>query len=220
MANFWRRYRVLLIILAITLVIIFIITRGMEPKVWMSILLSGVTLAALYFLLASGLSLIFGLMDVLNFAQGAIFVMGAYVGLSMFMNPRLFFNTMPFFLAVAAGAVLTERLGMYLWRRVRTERARRVLWWVLLIVAGGIIALALRNFPIRALNAFNVTAVGGVVPTAEAQEAMGIMFRRMAVLFAGGLVFGLMLAPKERKEERPRRPVWQTAIIVVARAGP
>ena len=85
----WKRNRVLLIILAVALVIIFVITRGMEPKVWMSILLSGITLAALYFLLASGLSLVFGLMDVLNFAQGAIFVMGAYVGLSTFMNPRL-----------------------------------------------------------------------------------------------------------------------------------
>jgi branched-chain amino acid transport system permease protein len=42
------------------------------------------------------------------------------------------------------------------------------------------------------------------------------MFRRMAVLFAGGLVFGIMLAPKERHEERPRRPMWQTAAIVVA----
>jgi branched-chain amino acid transport system permease protein len=155
-------------------------------------------------------------MDVLNFAQGAIFVMGAYVGLSTFMNPRLLFNTMPFFLAVAAGAVLTERFGMYLWRQVRTNRGRRILWWVLLIVAGGIIALALRNFPIRAINAFNVTAVGGTVSTAEAQEPLGIMFRRMAVLFAGGLVFGTMLAPKERHEERPRRPVWQTAAIVVA----
>jgi branched-chain amino acid transport system permease protein len=105
---------------------------------------------------------------------------------------------------------------MYLWRQVRTNRGRRILWWVLLIVAGGIIALALRNFPIRAINAFNVTAVGGTVSTAEAQEPLGIMFRRMAVLFAGGLVFGIMLAPKERQEERPRRPVWQTMAIVVA----
>jgi branched-chain amino acid transport system permease protein len=109
-----------------------------------------------------------------------------------------------------------ERFGIYLWRQVHTNRGRRILWWVLLILAGGIIALALRNFPIRALNAFNVTAVGGTVPTAEAQEPLGIMFRRMAILFAGGLVFGMMLAPKERHEERPRRPVWQTAAIVVA----
>jgi len=216
MTRMWRRYRALIIILAVALLIIYVITRGMEPKVWMSILLSGVTLAALYFLLASGLSLVFGLMDVLNFAQGAIFVTGAYMGLSTFLNPRLLFNTLPFFLAIAAGAVVTERLGIVLWRRVDTSQRRRILWWALLIVSGIIIVLALRGFPIRAINAFNVVAVGGTVSTAEAQEPLGIMFRRMAILFAGGLVFGMMLSPKERHEERPRRPLWQTAAILIA----
>jgi len=66
MGSFWKRNRALLITLLIALVAIGAVTRDMEPKVWMSILLSGVTLAALYFLIASGLSLIFGLMDVLN----------------------------------------------------------------------------------------------------------------------------------------------------------
>jgi branched-chain amino acid transport system permease protein len=39
---------------------------------------TGLGLAALYFLVASGLSLIFGLMDVLNFAHGAFLTIGAY----------------------------------------------------------------------------------------------------------------------------------------------
>ncbi|MEU1125439.1 branched-chain amino acid ABC transporter permease [Streptomyces sp. NPDC005899] len=40
--------------------------------------LTGLGLGALYFLIASGLSLIFGLMDVLNFAHGALLSIGAY----------------------------------------------------------------------------------------------------------------------------------------------
>ena len=40
--------------------------------------LTGLALAAMYFLLAAGLALIFGLMDVLNFAHGAFFTWGAY----------------------------------------------------------------------------------------------------------------------------------------------
>ena len=40
--------------------------------------LTGLGLAALYFLVASGLSLIFGLMGVLNFAHGAFLTIGAY----------------------------------------------------------------------------------------------------------------------------------------------
>ncbi|MFD7900708.1 MULTISPECIES: branched-chain amino acid ABC transporter permease [unclassified Kitasatospora] len=39
---------------------------------------TGLGLGALYFLIASGLSLIFGLMDVLNFAHGALLSIGAY----------------------------------------------------------------------------------------------------------------------------------------------
>ncbi|MBE0690676.1 MAG: branched-chain amino acid ABC transporter permease [Anaerolineae bacterium] len=42
-------------------------------------LLSGLFQGMLLFLVASGLSLVFGLMDVLNFAQGAYFMVGAYV---------------------------------------------------------------------------------------------------------------------------------------------
>ncbi|GAA2051413.1 branched-chain amino acid ABC transporter permease [Catenulispora yoronensis] len=65
--------------------------------------LTGLGLGALYFLIASGLSLIFGLMDVLNFAHGALVTAGAYTAWRL--TGRL-----PFVLAVAAaiavGAVL------------------------------------------------------------------------------------------------------------------
>jgi branched-chain amino acid transport system permease protein len=44
------------------------------------IVITGVGLGALYFLVASGLSLIYGLMHVLNFAHGALLTAGAYAG--------------------------------------------------------------------------------------------------------------------------------------------
>ncbi|MEW5960423.1 MAG: hypothetical protein AB1801_22080, partial [Chloroflexota bacterium] len=182
MVNIWKQHRTLLMTLLVVLAFISVFTRGMEAKVWMSILLSGVTLAALYFLVTSGLSLIFGLMDVLNFAHGAIFVLGAYVGLSTFANPRLLFNTVPFFLAITGGAVLARHFGVYVWRRVDVKSKRQIIGWVLLAGAAVVITLGVRQFPIRALNAFNITAVGGVVSTAEAQEPLGRMIQRLAVL--------------------------------------
>ena len=42
------------------------------------LMVTGVGLGAMYFLVASGLSLIYGLMDVLNFAHGAFLTVGAY----------------------------------------------------------------------------------------------------------------------------------------------
>ena len=44
------------------------------------ITISGVALGAVYFLAASGLSLIYGLMDILNFAHGLFMTLGAYAG--------------------------------------------------------------------------------------------------------------------------------------------
>src|SRR5947207_4265777 len=43
-------------------------------------LLNGVTLAALYFLVASGFTLVFGLMRNVNLAHGSLFLLGAYMG--------------------------------------------------------------------------------------------------------------------------------------------
>ncbi len=47
------------------------------------LVVTGLGLGGLYFLVASGLSLIWGLMRVLNFAHGALFTIAGYVGWSM-----------------------------------------------------------------------------------------------------------------------------------------
>ena len=45
---------------------------------------TGLALGAVYVLLATGLSLIFGLLGIVNFAHGAFFMLGAYAGLFLF----------------------------------------------------------------------------------------------------------------------------------------
>src|SRR5262249_8853387 len=45
--------------------------------------LNGVAYGLLLFLLAAGLSLIFGMMDVVNLAHGSFFMLGAYLGYSV-----------------------------------------------------------------------------------------------------------------------------------------
>jgi len=45
---------------------------------WVLLTITGLGLGAMYFLIASGLSLIYGLMGVLNFAHGAFLTVGAY----------------------------------------------------------------------------------------------------------------------------------------------
>ena len=51
-----------------------------RKKVFVTALLNGVTLGALYFLVASGFTLIFGLMRNVNLAHGSLYLAGAYIG--------------------------------------------------------------------------------------------------------------------------------------------
>jgi len=54
-----------------------------DPKDFLITLLNGITAAALYFVVASGFTLIFGLMRVVNMAHGAFFLFGGYVALKI-----------------------------------------------------------------------------------------------------------------------------------------
>ena len=51
----------------------------MEPRVFVHFFLNGLASSSCYFLIASGMSLIFGVLGILNFAQGALFMIGAYL---------------------------------------------------------------------------------------------------------------------------------------------
>src|SRR5437763_14909735 len=52
--------------------------RLMDPSFVFSQFLGGLTAAMFLFLIASGLSLIFGVLRVLNFAHGSFYMLGAY----------------------------------------------------------------------------------------------------------------------------------------------
>ncbi len=51
-----------------------------KKKVFLSALFNGITLGALYFLVASGFTLIFGLMKNVNLAHGSLYMLGGYIG--------------------------------------------------------------------------------------------------------------------------------------------
>ena len=58
--------------------------------VLINLFVNGISTGMLIFLLASGLSLIFGLMSVLNFAHGGLFAWGAYSGLWIYQQTGSF----------------------------------------------------------------------------------------------------------------------------------
>ena len=70
--------------------------------------LNGLTLAALYFLVASGFTLVFGLLRNVNLAHGSLYLLGAYVGwvAGEYLGS--------WFLAVAAGFLFAALMGLVL----------------------------------------------------------------------------------------------------------
>ncbi|GGQ81809.1 MULTISPECIES: branched-chain amino acid ABC transporter permease [Kitasatospora] len=74
---------------------------------------TGLGLGALYFLVASGLSLIFGLMDVLNFAHGALLSIGAYAAWWAATDGGMgFWLAVPFGTAVGTAASVLLELAL------------------------------------------------------------------------------------------------------------
>jgi branched-chain amino acid transport system permease protein len=54
-----------------------------DPKQFMTVTLNGITLSALFFVVASGFTLIFGLMRVVNMAHGSLYLLGGYLAFEM-----------------------------------------------------------------------------------------------------------------------------------------
>jgi branched-chain amino acid transport system permease protein len=101
--------------------------------------INGVSLAALLFLLASGFTLSFGLMRVVNMAHGAYYLLGGYIGLSVARA------TGSFALALVAGGLAVVALGYlvdrFLLRRTGENHLAQVLLTVGVAFVIGDVAL-------------------------------------------------------------------------------
>ena len=107
------------------------------------ILITGIGLGALYFLVASGLSLIYGLMGVLNFAHGAFLTIGAFTGLwistKVFPNP----TTWTFIVSMLAGGIMAGLFALLMEQLVITRLYNRHIDQALVTVGVSLVVTAL-----------------------------------------------------------------------------
>jgi branched-chain amino acid transport system permease protein len=89
------------------------------------ITITGIGLGALYFLVASGLSLIYGLMGVLNFAHGTFLTVGAFVGLWVSTQVFDVSNTWTFLVAIIAGGIAAGIFALAMEQLVITKLYER-----------------------------------------------------------------------------------------------
>src|SRR5256714_12948848 len=78
MTRFWRWFWALLI----GIPIVALSAWGLQDnaRLFVITLLNGLTLASLYFIVASGFTLVFGLMRNVNLAHGSLYLLGGYLG--------------------------------------------------------------------------------------------------------------------------------------------
>lgn len=81
-----------------------------SPQLFALQLMTGIALGAVYALLAIGLSLIFGMLTVVNFAHGAFFMVGAFLGVySLGLTGSFWFSLLLVPLATGAIGLVCER---------------------------------------------------------------------------------------------------------------
>ena len=114
---------------------------------WVTLTVAGLAMGMMIFVMASGLSLIFGLMDVLNFAHGAFITVGAYIAVSV-LRPlgswmtadSVLANSAAVFLAIAAAAVAGGLLGWFFERVIVRPVYGQHLKQILITMGGLIVA--------------------------------------------------------------------------------
>ena len=103
----------------------------MDPSLFLIQALNAVQYGLLLFLVASGLTLIFGVMGVINIAHGSFYMMGAYLAFSLAAFTGNLLTT------VVVGLVLTALIGGLLeWALFSHLYRRNHLQQVLLIANG------------------------------------------------------------------------------------
>jgi branched-chain amino acid transport system permease protein len=135
MSRFVERYPLWSLIILIAVVVAIGLIFGTWPqgledvvgrkKIFLNALFNGITLGGLYFLVASGFTLIFGLMRNVNLAHGSIYLFGGYVGYKTveWTGSWLF----SFVAAFVAAALLGIVLQILVFRRMEGQDLRQTL---------------------------------------------------------------------------------------------
>jgi len=128
--------------------------------IWLDTVVQGVLLGGLYALLAAGLSLVFGIMRLVNLAHGDLIVFGAYVILIL-----VSLSGMNAFIAAAVAAPLMFALGWLLQRFVLNRTLGDDILPPLLVTFG--LSIALQNALLEGFSADSRRIGGGTLETAS-----------------------------------------------------
>ena len=122
---------IVIIAIALALWLIFAIwPPGLEEaigrkRVFLNAVFNGITLGGLYFLVASGFTLIFGLMRNVNLAHGSLYLFGGYVGYAISASTGSWI--LSFIVAFIAAALVGVLLQVIVFRRMEGQDLRQTM---------------------------------------------------------------------------------------------
>jgi branched-chain amino acid transport system permease protein len=148
MNTFFRKNLVLLITLSVLTGLFAAAAQGMEKKDFIITLLRGLSVGSVTFLVASGFSLIFGLLDVLNLAHGTLFMIGAYIGWTVYVRPDTVVDLLTPFALVVSGFALRDIYPLLSTRIRLGLRMKQILPWALILVSVLLFGYILPRYPI------------------------------------------------------------------------
>ena len=137
-------------IIFIFIAIIFIIAaQGMETNQFVITTLRGFSTGSVTFLVAAGFSLIFGLLSVLNLALGALYMIGAYIGWTVYVRPDTFVDVLTPLLIILSGFTLRD-LWRYISKRPKIQQVKYQKWisWGMILLGLVILSLIMARYPI------------------------------------------------------------------------
>ena len=135
MNSFLRKNIVILVAVFVMAAFLIAAAQGMEKQDFLITLLRGLAVGSITFLVASGFSLIFGLLDVLNLAHGTLFMIGAYMGWTVVVRPDTFVDLLTPLALIVSGFALGDVYPL-LASRIRFGLSmRRILPWALILVS-------------------------------------------------------------------------------------
>lgn len=196
--NAFRKNRLQWLTLAALVILFLLAIQGMETKDWVITLLRSLAVGSVTFLVAAGFSLIFGLMDVLNLAHGTLFMIGAYVGWTVYVRPDTFVDLLTPALLIVAGVILLP-----LYKQVTNKwqlKPNLAKTWPWVALAIGLIALwlGLNNYPITSWDP-GVYEVSPITFSYNASQGTLVLLDPVGfeglspVLVIGSLVLGSVL---------------------------
>jgi branched-chain amino acid transport system permease protein len=157
MKTFTRKNSTLLVTLLIMVVFFALSASQMGAQDFYTTLLRGLSAGSVVFMVASGFSLIFGLLDVLNLAHGTLYMIGAYIGWTVFVRPDTFVDLLSP-IALLLTALVIKNFFNPLSRSIKvTPIVRKVIAWSAIVVAVVVAVIILKRYPIAMWDLNNYT---------------------------------------------------------------